>query len=92
MEHLLGGEVVECWNGEEHHQQQVMALQVLALRDEQVQNTIKKAVLDGLKPKRIIIKLEWLGLPILSRRSFYNRIACLQRTITKDSSEFSTKT
>ena len=36
VEQLPGGEVVECWTGEEHHHQQVMALQVPALRDEQV--------------------------------------------------------
>ena len=91
VEHLPGGEVVECWNGEEHHHQQVMALQVPALRDEQVQHTIKEAVLDGLKPERIIMKLERLGLPVPSRRSLYNRVAYLRRTVTKDSSEFSTK-
>ena len=91
VEHLVGGEVVECWNGEEHHHQQIMALQVPALRDEQVQQTIKEAVLDGLKPERIIMKLERLGLPVPSRRSLYNRIAYLKRTVTTDSSEFSTK-
>ena len=68
-----------------------MALQVLALRDEHVQNTIKEAVLDGLKPERVIIKWERLELPVPSRRSLCNRIAYLWKTIKKDSSEFSTK-
>ena len=51
VKHLPRGEVVECWNVEEHHHQQVMALQVPALGDELLQNTIKEVVLDSLKPK-----------------------------------------
>ena len=82
VENLLGVKVVKCWNGEEHHQQ-VMALQVPTFRDEQVQNTIKEAALDGLRPERNIMKLEGLGLRVPSRKSLYNRIAYLRRTITK---------
>ena len=68
-----------------------MAPQVPTLRDEQVQNTIKEAILDSLNPKRIIVKLDQLRLPVLSCKSLYNRIAYLQRTVAIDSSEFSTK-
>ena len=69
-----------------------MALQVPALRDEQVQHTIKEAVLDGLKPERIIMKLERLGLPVPSRRSLYNRVAYLRRTVTKTALSSTPKT
>ena len=37
------------------------------------------------------MKLERLGFLVPSRRSLYNRIAYLCRTITKDSSDFNTK-
>ena len=35
--------------------------------------------------------LERLGLPVPSRRSLYNKIAYIRRTLTQYSSEFSTK-
>ena len=41
--------------------------------------------------KKIILKLEWLGLPVPNRIFLYNRIGFLQRTVTKTSSKFSTK-
>ena len=68
-----------------------MALQVPVFGDGQVQSTIKKVVFNGLKPEKIIMKLERLGLPIPSRKSLYNRIAYLWRIVIKNSSEFNTK-
>ena len=62
-----------------------------SLKDAQVQSAIKEGVLDGLIPKRIVMKLERHGLPVPSHRAFYNKIAYIGRALTKDSSKFNTK-
>ena len=43
---------------------EVMYGQVAPLKDAQVQSVVKEGVLDGLMTERIIIKIEWHGLPI----------------------------
>ena len=91
VEFLANGEVVEYWNREEHDHKQILPLRAAPLKDAQVQDAIKEGVLDGLKPEQIIMKLEQLGLPVPSRKSLYNKIAYIRRTLTQYSSEFSTK-
>ena len=91
VEFLANGEVVEYWNGEEQTTSIFCPQRAAPLKDAQVQDAIKEGVLDGLKPERIIMKLEWLGLPVPSCRSLYNKIAYIRRTLTQNSSEFSTK-
>ena len=83
--------MVEYWNGEEHDHQQILPQQVAPLKVAEVQNAIKEGVLDGLRPERIIMKLERHRLPIPNHRSLYNKIAYIRRTQTQDSSEFGTK-
>ena len=58
VEFLANGEVMEYWNGEEHDHQQILPLQVAPLKDAEYQDAIKEGVLDGLKPKQIIMKME----------------------------------
>ena len=65
--------------------------QVAPLKDTWVQSAIKEGFLDGLMPKRIIMKLEQHGLPVPSRKASYNKIAYIRRTLTMDSSKFNTK-
>ena len=53
------------------------------LKHVRVQRAIKEGVLDGLIPKRIIIKLEQQRLPIPSLKALYNKVAYIRRTLTK---------
>ena len=83
---MANWEVVECRNGEEHDHKQILPLRAALLKDAQIQDASKEGFLDGLKPKRIIMKLEWLGRLVPSHRSLYNKMAYIKRTLTQYSS------
>ena len=91
MDYKPRGEVGQFWNGENHNHHKILALQMVPLQNSSIQDVIKEGVLNSLKPPKNVMELERLGLPIPNQRSLYNKVAYIKRTLTKESSEFSTK-
>ena len=61
------------------------------MKDARVQSVIKEGLLDGLMPKRIIVKMERHGLPVPSHKALHKKIAHIRRALTMDNSNFNTK-